>query len=453
MSIRKKILLYFSVVVPVIMGIAFIFIYILFSENREEGFQMRQKDKISTTLKLLTQIKQTDDELIDALDHLTINDLFDEKLLIFNSAKELIYTSIDDTPVPISKEMLSELNAKNDWIETKDGLYDVVGIYIESNESAYYGISKAYDTFGYSKLRYLKYILTLTFVSISIIILLVSFYLSKKITQPLLAITNRINNYDFEGDYHPIIVEQSKNEIAILATQFNKLMKKMNEVFSFQKHAIHHISHELKTPIAVLVSNFERIENETSIEKIQDLIKIQKEDTKSLSDIINSLLEIAKAETGNSLTQDKIRIDELIFDVSDELKNVYPNFQFAIEYSQTNDEASLVVSGNILLLKAALMNLMLNCIHYSNDKKGRIFISGETDNLILSFENNGAIISENENRFLFQHFFRGKNSKGKRGFGLGLVFIHKIISLHGGKVSYHSVNNCSNVFTVILPVS
>ncbi len=230
-------------------------------------------------------------------------------------------------------------------------------------------------------------------------------------------------------------------------------MKKMNEVFSFQKHAIHHISHELKTPIAVLVSNFERIENETSIEKIQDLIKIQKEDTKSLSDIINSLLEIAKAETGNSLTQDKIRIDELIFDVSDELKNVYPNFQFAIEYSQTNDEASLVVSGNILLLKAALMNLMLNCIHYSNDKKGRIFISGETDNLILSFENNGAIISENENRFLFQHFFRGKNSKGKRGFGLGLVFIHKIISLHGGKVSYHSVNNCSNVFTVILPVS
>ncbi|PKP42468.1 MAG: sensor histidine kinase, partial [Bacteroidetes bacterium HGW-Bacteroidetes-12] len=148
MSIRKKILLYFSIVVPIIIGIAFIFIYILFSANREEEFQMRQKDKISTTLKLLTQIKQTDDELIEALDRLTINDLFDEKLLIFNSGKELIYTSVDDTPVPISKEMLSELNAQNTWIETKDGLYDVIGTYIERNGNTYYGISKAYDTFG-----------------------------------------------------------------------------------------------------------------------------------------------------------------------------------------------------------------------------------------------------------------------------------------------------------------
>ncbi|PKP47429.1 MAG: sensor histidine kinase, partial [Bacteroidetes bacterium HGW-Bacteroidetes-12] len=213
------------------------------------------------------------------------------------------------------------------------------------------------------------------------------------------------------------------------------------------------ISHELKTPISILVSNFERIEKETSIEKIQELIKFQKEDTKSLSDIINSLLEITKAETGYSLIQDKIRIDELIFDVSDELKNVYPNFQFLIEYSQENDENNLIISANIPLIKAALMNLMLNCIHYSSDKKGRILISCERNNLILSFENNGAIISIDESQFLFQHFFRGKNSKGKRGFGLGLVFIHKIITLHSGSVSYNSSNDTSNIFTISLPLS
>lgn len=453
MSIRQKILLYFSVVGPTITGIAFVFIYLLFSEKREAEFKMRQKDKIFTTIKLLTQIKKTDDELIEAFDRLTIHDLFDEKLLIFNSSKKLMYTSIDDTPIPLSKEMLSDLNVKNQWLEAKDGLYDVVGTYIENNGTAYYGISKAYDNFGYSKLRYLKYVLILTFITITSIIILVSFYLSKKITKPLISITNRINSFNFEEQFYPIETEETKNEIAILAAQFNKLIKKVNEVYSFQKHAIHHISHELKTPIAILVSNFERIEKETSVQRIQQLIKLQKEDTKSLGDIINSLLEIAKAESGTGIISHTTRIDELIFDISDELKNVYPDFQFVIEYSQVIEEDKLLVNANIPLIKAALMNLMLNCIHYSEDKKGRINISAAPHNLILSFENNGAIIGENESQFLFQHFFRGQNSKGKRGFGLGLVFINKIISLHSGQVTYAASKNNINTFTVSLPLN
>lgn len=453
MNIRQKILLYFSIIVPIVTGIAFIFIFILFSANREEEFQMRQKDKIAITLKMLTQIKQIDDELLDGLDQLTINDLYDEKLLIFDNNKTLLYSSIDDTPIPFFKEILSKLDANNKWIETKDGLYDIVGTYIEKNGATYYGISKAYDNYGYSKLRYLKYILTLTFFIISIIILLVSFYLSKKITQPLLAITKQINNYDFERDYNPIVAEQTKNEIAILAQHFNKLMQKMNMVFSFQKHAIHHISHELKTPVAILVSNFERIEKIRDIETIQALIKNQKEDTKNLGEIINALLEIAKAETGNIAEQDQIRIDELLFDVADELSNIYPDFRFSIEYIHTEDESELTLSANARLLKAALMNLMLNCILYSNDKKAKVTIEHKDNTVRIAFENKGSVITSSENQFLFQHFFRGENSKGKRGFGLGLVFAQKILTMHNGHISYYATGGNSNTFTISLPLS
>lgn len=453
MSIRKKILIYFSLIVPIITGIAFIFIFHLFSENREEEFQMRQKAKISTTLKLLTQIKQTDKELIESLDRLTINDLFDEKLLIFNNEKELIYSSVDDTPVPISGKILSALNPQNKWIETKEGLYDVVGTYIEKNGSIYYGISKAYDNFGYSKLSYLKYILTFSFFVITIIVFFVSFYLSKKITRPLLSVTKKISDHNFDADIQPMLEATSKNEITILDRQFNLLMKRMNEVFSFQKHAIHHISHELKTPIAVLVSNFEKMEKETDLMRLQELIKNQKEDTKNLSEIINSLLEFAKAESGNNLKADKIRIDELIFDVADELKNIYPHFQFAIEYAPTDNENNLILNANSRLLKAALMNLMLNCIQYSNANKAKIKIDSTNLPIQLTFENEGTIISSQESQFLFQHFFRGSNSKGKRGFGLGLVFVQKIITLHQGQINYKSAGNNYNIFTITLPLS
>lgn len=452
MKIKNKITVYFSLSTLFLTAVAFIFIYLLFSRNREEEFQLRQKDKITTTLRLLAKIKQTDTELVDEIDQFNINDLFNEKLLLFNANKELIYSSIDDMTIPSSSALLAKLNADNKWIENKDGFYDVIGIYIESNGKTYYGISKAYDTFGYSKLRYLQYILLTTFISISIIIILVSFALSKKITQPLVSITKRIGSYDLEHAYTPIDVVKSHDELHTLALQFNKLMKRMKEVYSFQKHAIHHISHELKTPIAVLVSNFERIEGETNPDKLKSLLRVQKEDTRSLSEIINSLLEISKAETGNVLKHNSVRIDELIFDVADELKNIYPDFLFSIEYEQTEDEGNLTIEINARLIKSALMNLMQNAVQYSNDGKAKVKIGNRNHAVRIIIENNGKVITPTEKEYLFQLFFRGENSKGIRGFGLGLVLVHKIISLHKGSIVYFPSNGSVNTFEVILPL-
>jgi signal transduction histidine kinase len=453
MGIRKKILLYFSLTTISLSGIVLLFIYTLFAEYREEEFQQRQKEKIKSTLFFLSEIKRADNELTEAIDRLNIHDLFDEKLLIFNKQKELIYSSIDDTPIKYSNSILKQLSPEKEWYESKEDLYDIVGLYFQNQGNVYYGISKAYDKFGYSKLNYLKYILFASFFVIAVAVILTAYFLSNRITQPLISITQKINNYNFESNYKPIEFEKSKNEIYILAQRFNELMEKITEAFSFQKHVIHHISHELKTPISVLVSNFEKIEKETDIEKIQALIKNQKEDTKNLGEIINSLLEIAKAESGNANKKERIRIDELIFDVTDELKVVYPNFQFSVDYAQTEDENHLMLFANVRLLKAALTNLMLNCIQYSNDEKARITIGNKANRLEITFENKGAVISKNEIQFLFQRFFRGENSKGKRGFGLGLVFVQKILALHNGSISYCTPNEHTNIFTLSIPLS
>lgn len=453
MRISKKIFLYFSLTTILLLGIALFFIYSLFAEYREEEFQQRQKEKIATTLRLLSQVKQTEVELVEALDSLTINDLYDEKLLLFNSNKELIYSSLDDAPVSFSKELLFDLNVDNKWIELKDGLYDVIGTYIENDGNTYFGISKAFDTFGYSKLNYLKDIFIAGFVGFSIIIILASSYLANVITRKLITITNRISNYDFEDQFIPIEFKESKNEIEILAYQFNRLMERMNEAYAFQKHAVHHISHELKTPIAVIVSNFERIEKETDLHQIQELIKLQKEDTKSLGQIIDTLLEIAKSESTMTIKREKLRIDDLLFDVSDELKNVYPDFQFSIEFVTADDEDKLMVNANRPLIKAALMNLMVNCIQYSNDNKATVRINSKVDAILIAFENRGSILDNSERQLLFHYFFRGKNSRGKRGFGLGLVLIHKIIALHGGEITYATPKQDVNAFNLSIPLS
>lgn len=158
----------------------------------------------------------------------------------------------------------------------------------------YCGISKAYDMSSYHNLNYLKYELLFTYLIILIVIIFMSYYLSRKITNLIVQLTSHIKDYNFKvkADSHARI--SNKDEVAILTRRFNELIKRINDAFSYQKHAIHHISHELKTPIAIPGSNFEKIEKETDRQKMLERIRVQKEQTMSLSEIINYLLEVAK---------------------------------------------------------------------------------------------------------------------------------------------------------------
>lgn len=454
MSIRTKILLYFSVVTISLIGMVYFLIYTLFYNYRESAFQQKQTLKIETTLELLTDIKNIDNTLIQSMDQLTIHSLYNEKLLIFDKEKKLIYSSIDDTQIPSFNSFLNKLSSQNKIVVQNDSLYDVVGIYLEHEGKAFYGISKAYDTSGYSTLKYIKNVLIISFIAFVLTLIILLYYLSGKITSSILNVTRQIKNYHFETNASPISIPNTKDEIALLVDRFNELMMKMNQAYLFQKHAVHHISHELKTPIAVLVSNFEKIEKETDIEKIKEQIQIQKEGTKSLSDIINSLLEIAKVESGKDIQQSKVRIDELLYDISDELGAIHPAFRCSIEYSPNiEDEAMLTIQANPRLIKVALSNLLLNCSQYSSDGNAKIVLSVEDKFLKIEYINNGLPINLDEQQYLFQHFFRGENSKGKRGFGLGLVMVHKILSLHNGQINYTVEEPQTNKFTILLPLS
>jgi signal transduction histidine kinase len=447
MSIRRKILIYFSISICLIVGIAFFIIYIIASANREDNFQKRQREKISTTLEILADIKTTEADLIETMDRISVNELPNDKLLLFNANKELIYSNLLDVKVSFSEDILNMLSKEINWVEEKDGLADVVGMYIERNGKTYFGISKAYDDFGYSKLHFLGYTLIVTFIIIVFVIVIVAFYISKKITTPLHSLTETVKNYNPSTKFEQIFVPNSKDETEVLAQTFNNQLKRINELFDFQSHTIHHISHELKTPISILVSNFERIEKETDIDLIKTFISHQKRDTHALSEIINSLLEISKLESGQSIEISTCRIDELIFDVAERLNIIYPNFVFTIQYEEPVHESVLSQHVNTRLLTSAFSNLMENSIQYASEDKAIIRIN-TSNHLQISFQNKGKILDSSEKDFLFEHFFRGKNSQGKRGFGLGLIFVKKILTLHQASVEYQSIGKNQNLFVV-----
>jgi signal transduction histidine kinase len=456
MKIRDKILIYFSTTVIALTAISLTIIYILFSEYREEEFQQKQNEKIHTTIKLIEKIKQESAKISYLIDQQNINDFYDEKLLIFDSDKNQIFASLDSLEIVEAENILKKLSPTNRWIETKEGDYDLIGIYTERNNQGYYAISKAYDAFGFNKMFFLRNVLIGIFLFISIVVILISRFLSNKISKPITALADNLSKYDLsKNKVEKLTIETSSFELNQLTERFNELIKRTKEAFIFQKHIIHHISHQLKTPISVLLSELERIKNLPASNQITSEIENLIVKTKSLGNIINILLEISKIESGQKIEKKSLRIDELFFDVIEELNAIYPDFHFEVNYTSNKiNESKLIVSLNPVLTRQAIQNLLANCISYSNNSKAEIrFGSSKDNNLKIQIINTGNPISPEEKKFLFNHFFRGKNSEGKVGFGLGLVLTKKILEINSASITYSNPFPNINVFEINFPLS
>ncbi|HTO38048.1 MAG TPA: HAMP domain-containing sensor histidine kinase [Brumimicrobium sp.] len=450
MKIRNKILFYISTIVILIMAVAFTFIFILFSEYREEEFQQQQFDKIKTTIKLIEQFKDDSAEISYLLDEQDINDFYDEKLLIFDGNKQPIFESLDDLEIEQTEKILNQLSSNRNWIETTEGEYDLIGVYRLRNGVEYYGISKANDVYGHTKLNYLKTVLILIFLSITIIIILVSLYISKTIATPIIELEAKISNYKIDKENNaPIEINTTTIELINLTDRFNELLLKTEDAFKFQKHTINHISHQLKTPIAVLVTELEKTKKISEASEVKDAIQQQVIKAKSLGSIIDVLLEISKIESGQTVDFHEYRIDEVVFDCINELNIIYPDFVFNVNYSTANfDDKFLTKKINPTLIKQAFLNLLHNSIKYSAVNNSEVnFNLDNSSDLSIVFKNSGAPIIDAENKLMFKYFFRGENSKDKAGHGLGLILTKRIVEIHDAKIHYERENDM-NVFSI-----
>lgn len=419
------------------MAVAFSLVYTLFYNYRQEEFQQRMKDHSISAITTLGETEKFNENILQALNEVTVNRLYKEKTLIFDAQKKLIYSSIDDTVIEFPNDILKELNEKKELVEAKENNFDLVGIRYTFNNKVFYAITKAYDIFGYSKLNFLKITLISLFFVISALILLTSFLLSKQITEPLVQMASALKIINIETSNLTLPTPTLKDEIYLLSERFNELLSSLHSAYSFQKNAIHHISHELKTPIAILVSNLEMLENEKNQERLAQGVQLIKEDAKKLGDMINVLLEIAKVESQANLSFSAVRLDELLFESIENAKKITPHFNFDFQMDQNiESDQDISIQGNHRLLSMAIQNLVNNCYAYSTTNEGKIRVWRQLNHLYIAVSNQGKPIEADEQDKLFTEFFRGKNAEGKRGLGLGLALVKKIMDLHHAQISY-----------------
>ncbi|UWY27296.1 HAMP domain-containing histidine kinase [Flavobacterium sp. TR2] len=447
MTLKNRISLLVSLLFTILFGLASTVIFILYSNYRKEEFRDRLEIKALSNIKLLVNVKQVDNQLLKIIDQNSINKLYDEKTLVFDSNYKLIYSSIDDAKINWSVDDLKYLK-KNKTFFKQQGDYEVYGVFYDTNAKDFYALISATDNYGKKKLLFLRYTLVISYIFFTTICWLLTSFMVRKAMNPLLDFHQKIKNINENNLDTRIESKSTKNEIDLIADEFNFMMDRIELSYQKQKEFTAHASHELRTPLSRMTSQIENALTEPELQpKNKSFLNSILDDVNHLSELINSLLILSKIDNRKADHHEVQRIDEILFSAIEKINKTFPDFVILFEMEESEDlDTALEVKGNKNLLEIALTNILKNACVYSDNKQAKVKISTDHHHLIISVSNTGETLNKEEQKNLFQPFMRGRNSKGTSGFGLGLRIVQRILTLHKANIIYSTPNINTNLF-------
>ena len=215
--------------------------------------------------------------------------------------------------------------------------------------------------------------------------------------------------------------------------------------------------HDMKTPITTISMTGHTLESgllDRNHELKKQYFAILHEESAHLLGLSEKILTIAKLEQSRlKLAQEPVSLPAL-FDELTQKYRVQTDKEVTLE---THCPDSLLVTADAEYLKEALGNLIDNSLKYS-DERVTIRLSAEEQNrhVLIRVWDNGWGIPLKQQKHIFEKFDRGgleyKKEKKVSGFGLGLNFVHKVITAMSGSVSVNSIEGKFSEFTLTLPV-
>lgn len=224
------------------------------------------------------------------------------------------------------------------------------------------------------------------------------------------------------------ILEKGIDDLTSTNERLKEEIEKERELEKLRKEFIANVSHELKTPIAIIQGYaqglHENIADESSKEFYTETII---EESKKMDFLVKELLLISKMESGQlKLNKDSFNIKELIDDISERLKVKYKGYSVKITGGNVD------VYGDEIYIGRVLQNLIENGFKYVyGDKVIEIYIKNEDKFCKIDIVNRVEDITQEEIKKIWVPFYREKKSRNKEGYGLGLAIVKGILQSHG----------------------
>lgn len=231
-------------------------------------------------------------------------------------------------------------------------------------------------------------------------------------------------------------------------------MKKVEEDNKIKVNFISNISHELKTPINVILCAIQLVEsNCCGNSKNRNTMNIIKDNCYRLIRLMNNMIDIEKAELNDlklSLENTNVvnLVEELVMSVIPYVEKKNLNLVF------DTDEEEIMMNLDISKIERVILNLLSNAIKFSKEN-GDIYvtINSQNEKLEIIVEDNGIGISEENKRTIFEKFTQVDTSLNRKneGSGTGLSLANALVKLHNGEITVQSEINKGTKFIVKLP--
>lgn len=283
--------------------------------------------------------------------------------------------------------------------------------------------------------------------------LLISIFLSKQLSLPLIQITNTANKIRTGNlEARSLVVSKTK-EIDDLSTSINYLAETLKKQELLRKRLTSDMAHELRTPLANLKSHIEALLDKVW-EPTEEVLTGFYDEIERLIKLVNGLNDIAKLEQTTSV------LNKSKFNVSLELEKIIASFKPIYITSGLKIHSKLTPNLEILMdrdkFKQVIYNLLSNALKYSK-KNGEVLVTLNSlkDTIIIEIKDNGIGISEKDLPFIFERFYRSDESRNKDtgGTGIGLTIVKNIVEAHKGTIKVTSSLGVGTTFIINLPKS
>jgi len=456
MNLKVKFAFWFAVFVAFILSISFAIIYVESADFRRDDFYGRLKHKALTTQRLFLEVDEIDSVLLRIIDRNTFTTLSEEQIMVFDSNNSLKYSNMDEDSIVFDYALLQAVRERGELRHQEaKSQRELLGMKVRKGNETYVILASAYDQYGIRKMVNLRNILLFTWlVGLGLAVFLAYLYVRNIVGRPLGNLTERISAIRGDDLKARLEVPKDQDELTVLARNFNDLLERVERAFHAQRSFVQFASHELRTPLANMLSETENaLSKSRTPEEYRQTLRSLREEQSRLIEMSNALLLLSHYEQAALDAQTpSVRIDEVLYHTIEEIRALLPDARALLDFATVpEDQQELVVQGDNALLRTAFRNLIENAFRYADDQTVRIQIYPRPGHLDIRFDNTGSTLSQSESQLLFTPFFRGKNTGGKRGIGLGLVIAQRILRLHRAEIRYQCPLPNVNRFVVSFP--
>ncbi len=267
----------------------------------------------------------------------------------------------------------------------------------------------------------------------------------------ILEATDKMIEGDYSARIDPVFGIDQDSGFPEIISNINKMAEELSGVELLRTDFISNVSHELKTPLAVIQNYAALLQDESlSPGERKEYVKTILDSSKNLAELITNILRL------NKLEKQQIYPEKKEFNLSEQLCECLLGFEGVWDQKgisiDSRIEDDLVIKGDPDLLSLVWNNLFSNALKYTGPG-GEVGVSAmrNGDEVRVLVTDTGCGMDEETIKHIFDKFYQGDTSHATRGNGLGLALVKRVMAITGGRVEVTSEVGKGSCFKVILP--